>query len=191
MKPHHIKTVIVILLAAISTACSHVSPKYTLSATNVEQLRQISQGGAAKISAGEFTAAEVGKNSIMCRAAGPIEAPNNQPFDQFIKDAIFDELKLANLVDEKSPIKLRAKLDSIDFNSNIGAGKWMMKMTFASDGVDPFTVENTYSFSTNFIADIACEQVAQALPAATQAFIKKVFEHPGFKKIIGQSIAKN
>jgi len=61
-----------------------------------------------------------------------------------------------------------------------------MKMTFKGENVEPFLVENTYEFSTNFIANIACEQVAQALAPATQDLIKKLVQHPSFKKIATQ-----
>ena len=183
------KAVVVFTLAVFSVACSHVSPRYSTSATNVEEIRQITKGTDVKVGAGSFTATEVGKNSIVCRAAGPVLPADSKPFDQFIKDALFDEMRVAGIYDEKSPIKLHGKLDYIDFSSNIGAGKWMMKMTFSSDGIEPFTVENTYEFSTNFVADIACEQVSQALPAATQDFIKKFVQHPGFKSLLSKKVA--
>ncbi len=188
MKKQNIKFAIIATLAIFSAACSHVAPKYSASATNVEEMRMIAKEATAKISAGEFTATEAGKKSIGCRAEGTVGAPDNKTFDQFIKDAIVDEMKVAGIYDEKSHIKLQSNLDFIDFSSNIGAGKWMMKMTFKSDGIEPFLIENTYEFSTNFIADIACEQVSQALPAATQDLIKKLVQHPSFKAMLTQKM---
>jgi hypothetical protein len=179
-----------ILALALLTACSHVSPRYNMSATNVEELRQITKDSATKIGSGLFTATEVGKKSIICRAAGPIAPPDDKTFDGFIHDALFDELKMVNAYDQNAPIKLSANLDQIDFSSNIGAGKWVIRMTLKADGSEPFTVENTYSFSTNFVADIACEQVAQALPAATQDFIQKVFQAPSFKALLAKNDLK-
>jgi hypothetical protein len=172
------------------SACSHVSPRYNMSATNVEELRQLTKDSTTKIASGAFTATETGKKSILCRAAGPIAPPDDKTFDGFIHDALFDELKLVNAYDQNSSVKLSANLDQIDFNSNIGSGKWVIRMTLKADGSEPFTVENTYSFSTNFIADIACEQVAQALPAATQDFIQKVFQAPEFKALLAKNDLK-
>jgi len=191
MKKQYITILTATTLALSLASCSHVSPRYNASATNVEEIRQITKDISAKISTGEFTATEIGKKSIVCRAAGPVGPSDNKTFDQFIKDAIADEFKIAGIYDEKSNVKLKGKLDSIDFSSSIGAGKWMMKMTFSSQEVEPFVVENTYSFSTNFIADIACEQVSQALPAATQDFIKKLIQHPSFRNILTQKVAIN
>lgn len=56
-------------------------------------------------------------------------------------------------------------------------------MRFNREGGAAFTVERVHSFSTNFIADIACEQVAQALGPATQDFLKKSFADPSFREI--------
>lgn len=179
-----------LLVVIFLSACSHVSPRYNMSATNVEELRQITKDSTTKIGSGEFTATEAGKKSIICRAAGPIAPPDDKTFDEFIHDALFDELKLVNAYDQNSLVKLSANLDQIDFSSNIGSGKWTIRMTLKADGSEPFTVENVYPFSTNFVADIACEQVAQALPAATQDFIRKIFEDPAFKALLAKSDLK-
>jgi hypothetical protein len=176
-----------ILMTALLSACSHVSQRYNASATNVEQLREMTKESSAKISIDQFTATEKGKKSIVCRAEGSISAPDNKTFDEFIRDAIADEFRVAGVYDDKSLSKLQGNLDYIDFSSNIGAGKWVMKMTFKGENIEPFLVENTYEFSTNFIAGIACEQVAQALAPATQDLIKKLVQHPSFKKFTMQN----
>lgn len=175
-----------ITLAALLSACSHVSQRYSASATNVEQIREIAKDASEKINVDQFTATENGKKSIICRAAGPVSAPDNKTFNEFIRDAIADEFRVAGVYDSKSVNKLQGNLDYIDFSSNIGSGKWVMKITFKSENVEPFLVENTYEFSTNFVADIACEQVAQALAPATQDLIKKLIQHPSFKKLTMQ-----
>lgn len=186
MKKQYLTAVTITVLAFSLMSCTHVSPRYNASATNVEEIHQIVKDASTKIGVEKFTSTEAGKKSIVCRAAGPVEPSDNKTFDQFIRGAIADEFKVAGIYDENSLLKLHGNLDSIDFSSNIGAGKWMMKMTFSSQGVEPFVIENTYSFSTNFIADIACEQVSQALPAATQDFIKKLVQHPSFTSLLTQ-----
>lgn len=185
------RIVSLILLSILVSACSHTSPRYAPSASNQEQLRQVSSTTNYKIATSKFTSTEPGKTSIMCRAAGPIEAPDGKSFEDYIQDSLTNELKMSGLYSDSSTQKLSGNLELIDFNSNIGAGKWIMRMTFTWGNAAPFTVENTYKFSTNFIADIACEQVAQALPAATQDFIAKVFQDPGFRNYLSdKSLAK-
>jgi len=191
MKNNNQLTFAIIFVSLMASACSHVSPRYNASATNVEEIREIAKEATSKISVEQFSATEKGKKSIVCRAEGAVSAPDNKTFDEFIKDAISDELRVAGIYDAKSPVKLQGNLDYIDFNSNIGAGKWKMKMTFKGEGVEPFLVENVYEFSTNFIANIACEQVSQALAPASQDLIKKLIQHPSFKKIVTQKVAAN
>ena len=182
---------VLIVASLVLSGCAHVSPNYSLSAENVASMRALSSTASRKISVGSFTSSEPGKHSILCRAAGPIEAPQGQPFDSFIRDALVGELKLAGLYQENAPTTLEGKLTNIDFNSNIGAGKWTIQMAFSGNGVTPFNVESSYSFSTNFIADIACEQVSQALPVATKGFIKDVTLNPEFRKLFSSEGAQN
>lgn len=107
---------ILITFTALLSACSHVSQRYSASATNVEQIREIAKDVSAKISVDQFTATEKGKKSIVCRAEGAISAPDNKTFDEFIRDAITDEFRVAGVYDAKSLTKLQGNLDSIDFS---------------------------------------------------------------------------
>ncbi len=98
-------------------------------------------------------------------------------YDKYIQDALISELKLAGAFDADAPTKLQGHLDYITFNSNIGAGKWQIDMTFSSEAIPPFKVNTVYKFFTNFVADVACNQVATALPAAVQELIGQVVAH--------------
>lgn len=170
----------IVLLVA---GCTHTSQQYGLSAENLSSLQQLKQSTNSTLNVANFTSFSPGLNSILCRAAGPIEPPGGQAFENYLRDALLAELKVAGLLNEKSGNVLQGHLEHIDFNSNIGAGNWTIRVRFNAANGSAFTVENSHSFSTNFIADIACGQVARALNAATQDFLKKVFEHPSFKAL--------
>lgn len=176
-----LKIAISVTLILLTTACAHTSQRYGLSAENVAMLQQLKQSSDATLQVARFTTFSPGLNSILCRAAGPVEPPDQRPFEIYIRDALISELKISGIFSEKSDSVLHGHLEHIDFSSNIGAGSWTIRMRFNKANEAPFTVENVYPFSTNFIADIACSQVAQALNAATQDFLKKTFEHPSFK----------
>jgi len=178
-----VKTTAAIALVMLISGCTHTSQRYGLSAENVAALQQLKQGTNAALQVAPFTSFNPGLNSIMCRAAGPVEPPDKRPFEVYLRDALISELKISGLFNEKSEVVLQGHLEHIDFSSNIGAGNWTIRMRLNKAGETPFTVENTYPFSTNFIADIACSQVAQALNAATQDFLKKTFEHPSFRNL--------
>ncbi|HEY0913936.1 MAG TPA: hypothetical protein VGE22_03605, partial [Solimonas sp.] len=82
-----------------------------------------------------------------------------------------------------SPLVLKGRIEELDFNSNIGAGKWVMKMTLSSRTKPGYTVESQHEFSTNWVADKACQQVAQAFPPAVQQLIFKVVSDPRLKNL--------
>jgi len=165
-------------------ACSHNSPRYSPSVNNQEKLRDIvSHSPNGKLSVEPFTSSEPSRNSIVCRAAGTVQTPDGKSFEKFIEESLTSELKMSGLYSATSQ-KISGKLLKIDFNSNIGAGKWLIKMQFSCADSKAFIVESQYDFSTNFIADIACEQVSQALPQATQDFIEKLINTAEFKSCL-------
>lgn len=167
----------------LTAACAHTSQRYGLSAENVATLQQIKQTTDTTVQVANFTSFQPGLNSIVCRAAGPVEPPDQRSFESYLREALVSELKISNLYDEKSATVLQGHLEHIDFSSNIGAGNWTIRVRFSTEKSAPFTVENVYSFSTNFIAEIACGQVAQALNAATQDFLKKTVAQPSFRAL--------
>lgn len=170
--------------ALLVSGCTHNIPRYGLSADNVSTLQRMKSSSSNKLATATFTSFEPGKNSIVCRAAGPVEVPDGKTYETYIRDALISELKIADMHSENSGTVINGHLEFIDFSSNIGAGNWIIKMKFWGQGSTPFLVENTYPFSTNFIADIACGQVAQAFVPATQDFIKKLVNDPQFVKIV-------
>lgn len=177
------KTIVSACVVALTLmACSHTAPRYGLSPENQVALKTLK--GSKRVAVGPFTSNEPGKQSIICRAAGPVEAPDGKTFDAYLREALINELRIADVLDEKSSVVIKGHLEHIDFNSNIGAGQWMMRLTMSAPGATPFTVENTYSFSTNFIADQACAQVAQALLPATQDLYHKLFAQPQFQSLL-------
>ncbi len=176
--------VLLSLYALLIVGCSHVAPRYGVSVDQLEDLISLRTSASKRIAVAPFTSYEPGKQSIMCRGAGPVEPPDGKSFEAYLRDALISELKVAEVFDEKSPSVLQGRLEHIDFSSNIGAANWTIRLSFSSSGTEPFTVQHTYPFSTNFIGDIACGQVARALMPATQTFYRSVFNHPGFKRIL-------
>jgi hypothetical protein len=161
-----------------------------VSANNVEKLRELSSSGSTRLSVAQFSAFEPGLRSITCRGVVPIEPPNGQTFEAFIQEALTTELKLGDIYAPESPVKLEGRLESINFDSVVGNGKWIISMTLSTKGSAPFRVTSTYSFSTNWFGDIACQQVATAFPAATQDLITQVIAHPDFKALTKHNSAK-
>ncbi len=180
-----IRILTIALLSIVVTACAHVSQPYTPSAANIEDIKQLTSGSTIKMSVGNFTADKDVQASIMCRGEGPVSAPGGKTFEQYIKDAIVQELTIARIFDQSSDRKLTAVLNQIDFSSAMSGGRWDIMMTFSAKEVEPFVIRITYPFDSSFVAYTACNEVAQALPLATQKLINELIKHPSFLKIIG------
>ncbi|MEY8689168.1 MAG: hypothetical protein AB9M53_04705 [Leptothrix sp. (in: b-proteobacteria)] len=177
-----IKTTSLVIAAAALCACSHVTPQYGISSSNVEALRN-STFSQQKIAVAPFTTFSPGLDSISCRANGPVKPADGVTYEKYIQEAFVSEFKIAGVYAQDASIRLQGRLDSIDFGSNIGSGKWQIEMTFSSENVAPFKVNTIFPFSTNFIADVACNQVASALPLAVQQLVGQVVSNPSFKQM--------
>lgn len=181
-----IKVATIVTASTYMVGCGYVVNNYGASVGNVESLRAI---GSVAVSVEDFTSYKPGLNSIGCRAAGPIETPNKESFENYIKNAFISELKLAGIYSDSSPIQVSAHLEKIDFNSNIGAGKWVFNLTAKGTDSSSMAVNSTYEFSTNWVADKACQQVAQAFSPAVQKLIGDMVRNPEFKKLVQGNLA--
>lgn len=172
-----LKLACVLAVTTTLVGCGYAVNPYGASVQNVTAIKG---SGIRSVSVAPFTATNPGQKSIMCRAAGPVETPNGVSFESYIQTALVDELKLAGVYDEKSPTKLTGKVEEVDFNSNIGAGKWVMSLTIANGHNPGYTTRTTHEFSTNWVADKACQQVAQAFGPAVQKLVYETVTNPKF-----------
>lgn len=175
-----------ILIAGIGviymTGCGYVTSNYGASPDNVGSIRDL---GYIKVSVNDFTSSTGSpRTSISCRAAGPISNKDSKSFEHYIRDAFVNDLKMAGVYAESAEISISGEISEVDFNSNIGAGKWIIKAKVQSSISEGYTVESLYEFSTNWVADKACQQVAQAFEPAVEDLIAKIVTHPGFRSLV-------
>ena len=169
------------IVTAALTGCGYNINPYGASVKNIEILKT---QGIKPVSVAPFTAREPGQKSIMCRAAGPVSAPDDMTFEKVVEKALIDELKLAGAYNEKASISIRGHIEEMNFNSNIGAGQWSIKVQVSSNSnPEGFSAKSEHQFSTNWIADKACQQVAQAFGPALQDLIFQIISHPQFKTL--------
>src|SRR3989449_9426424 len=139
-----LRQLIVLLLAVlVSSACSsYTVPRYGLSAENITGLRKL----GATVTLGRFTATTPAQTEIRCRASGLVKTPDGRPFEDYIRRALVDELKVAEMLSDSAPVTLTGHLDKIDFNSMAGA--WTMDLTATSSNGRSLSVSSKYGFST-------------------------------------------
>jgi hypothetical protein len=171
-------TVVVLLL----TGCTHTTARYAVSTENVVALRSLK---GRTVAVGPFTAAEPGRTSIWCRGGAPVEVPGGTPFEVYIRQALLDELTLAELYAPGAPVTLTGHLESLDFTSGLMiTGAWTIAMSLRSSNGQMLSVHHIHEFSTAYIGDIACGRVAAAFAPAVQAVITKLVRHPQFPALL-------
>ena len=177
----NLKLGILFPLFALFTGCGYVASPYGISAENVNTLHSV---GKVKVKLNQFQAESPGESSMTCRAVGSVETPNEESFEKYIEDAFKSELTISGLYDQNASIAITGNLKEIDFDSNIGNGAWEFDMVFTSSNGKSIEVHSKYSFSTNFVAEKACQQVAQALVPSVQKLIHDTITNPGFAGLL-------
>lgn len=99
----------------------------------------------------------------------PLKTPDGETFEEFVRKALVDELKIAELYAAAAPVVLTGRLDAIDFQSGADA-TWRIKVTLAEE----------YGYMSSYYGETACNQTAHALMPAVQNVVSKVVRHPDF-----------
>ncbi|KRB97791.1 hypothetical protein ASE11_13205 [Hydrogenophaga sp. Root209] len=174
------KIVSLAMLAAVAvlSGCAYNASPYGASVKNVESIKFLN---IKPIAVAKFESSKPGLASITCRAAGPVTV--SPSFESYIEKAFIDELKLAGVYDPASPMIISGKLEEVDFSSGITDGKWLFTLVVSNARKESFSTKSVFGFSGSFVADKACQEVAQALGPAVQKLIEDVVRDPKFKQI--------
>ncbi|WP_313027089.1 hypothetical protein [Pseudomonas lopnurensis] len=165
--------------ASLTVGCSTYNANpYGVSVDNVETLKSYSLD---PVSVGTFEAAEPGQATITCRAAGPVRV--SPSFEGYIQKALTDELKLAGLYAPSSPLMLTGRLEQVDFSSGMTDGNWNFVLTLRNARNESYTTRSSFPFAGSFVADKACQEVAQAFGQSVQQLIADLVRDPEFKRI--------
>ena len=162
-----------------SGCASYSADTYSVSEDNVLALKSL-EGNKLKL--GIFTGANPGLTEIKCRGLAPVKTPDGYSFENFIKNAILDELKTAEMYSLNSTETLTAHLDSINFSS--WSGSWRLSLAVKSTNGSEFSVFEDYSYTSSFFGETACYRTAQAFLPAVQNLIGKVVRSSEFKKMV-------
>lgn len=178
---------VLLLLVALLSGCStYAASRYSISADNVVALRTLN---GKTINVGVFTSFKPGLSQIMCRAVGPIKTPDGEPFSEFIRKALVDELQMANVFSTTAPTTLTGNLEYIDFSSDDGTvnnGTWEISLTVNSSNGNSIKVKEDYKYKTSFAGVTACNQTAQALMPAVQNLVGKIVRSPDFITLLSE-----
>lgn len=166
-------------IAVLGGCATYAAPRYTVSADDVVSLRAL---GGKMVNVGKFTSTKPGLKEIACRAVGPITTQDGEPFSEFIRRALADELKIAGVYSTNAAIVLTGNLNSIDYSS--ATGKWDLSLTVNSSNGKSLTATEDYNYATSYAGVTACNQTAQALVPAIQNLIGKIVGNPKFRTLL-------
>jgi len=168
-----------VVTVALVSGCAYNASPYGAAVKNVEAIKS---KNIKPVAVSPFQSTKPGLDSIVCRAAGPVTVKPS--FEAYIEKAFIDELKLAGAYNPSSEFVLSGKLENVDFSSGIGDGSWNFTLTLSNGKNQSFTTDSIFSFSGSFVADKACQEVAQAFGPAVQKLIEDVVQNPKFKQAV-------
>jgi hypothetical protein len=152
--------------------------RYGIAVENATALKALN---ANKVTVGPFKAVE-SRTEIGCRAVGPITTPDKQPFEQYIRKALVDELTVADVFAPSAPVMLTGTVNRIDFDSM--AGEWIIDLTVTSSNGRSLAVSDKYSYGFTYVAETACARTAKSFVPAVQVLIGKLVHHDDFPALL-------
>lgn len=173
------------LLAGCST---YSVDRYAVSVDAQEQLLAAAHSNSnQKVAVDSFTATTPSQTEIGCRAVGPIKTPDGNTFEEYIRKALIDQLKLAQMYLSDASIRIRGNVDKVNFSSHEGV--WYLQVTISDSKGKSFVVSENYDYKSSYYGETACNQTAQAFMPAVQNLVVKIVSDSAFKEMIGQQPA--
>lgn len=166
------KTIVILMAALLTTGCTYVTGRYSMSADNVMAARSWS---GITVNVGNFTEAPNTKAS--CNYKGPIRTIDGESYGQFVRNALVTELKFAGVYSESAPITITGNLDRLD-NSTALNTDWTIEVTLTSSNGKTVSVKETYNYHGSIAgtADSTCGAAAAAFVPAVQDLIGKIMK---------------
>jgi hypothetical protein len=168
------------VLLVFSGCATFTVQKYSISPENNAALRGLN--GVA-VNVGPFASASSIKNELSCRGAA-VGTRGGIPYSEYVRRALIDELRVANVLSEAAPVTITGRLDVLDFSST--DGRWNIHLLLNSSRGRTMTVVENYSYETSFSGLQACEMTANALVPAVQSLIGRLARSQEFAALVSQ-----
>ena len=174
---------VVMVSAMLAAGCQTTnSIPYKASTTNVITIQQTMQAQGKKISVNQVVAAAGVDQNPNCRLVGPITVAPGKSLAQYIKEAMTEELFMAQVYQPNAASVLDARIEELSFSSTSPA-YWNIKMNVKSNQSAGYTVSVKYGFDTSWSAVAACKNVADAFGPAVQELLKQVVSNQQFGEL--------
>ena len=154
---------------------------YVPSESNVELIR----GLGSQATGLRLVTFDTSKNNdalLKCRMSYPVYGPGKTPFASLLEAAANLELAGSGLSVPEAA-RIQATLDEFDFSS-VGGGKWTLRATLRSLGMDPLTVQHVHTYSVSAGAVAGCTDVTNAMVPAIESFLRALYADARFVELM-------
>jgi len=167
------------------TGCAVPVDRYSATADNQIKIRTFQN----KINVDKFTATKT-DYKVMCRLANNVEMPDGRSFEDYIQEAMIEELKMADAYSKDSEILIKGHLNDTDVSSGITDAHWTFDITISNKSGKSFTINHKREYSASFLGEIACRSdMPKSFLPTVQELIGEIFNHPDFDSLFdAQSI---
>lgn len=166
------------LVAFLSVGCSAAAANYSVSADSQVVLRNAKEKGAGSFGVGTVTHSgfpDVTDRRVSCRALSVGAPADRRTFSNYIRTALTDELRIAGMHSESTPTPIQVDVTKLELDST-GDSFWKISATFTiGAGGASYTSSVEHPFTSAFGAESACQNAAQAFPAAVQKLLNQFF----------------
>lgn len=169
--------ILIVAAAAMLAGCSTYSTgRYTSSTDNVMALRA---SGAKAVNVGAFTAPDPEMNKVWCTGTQPLTTSDGQPFAEFVRKALVDEMRMAGTYSLSAPVTISGVLKVVGLTDSPGS-HWDLAVTFSSSNGKSVAIAEAYPFPWSFGQQAVCTSAAQAFVPAVQDLLGKFVASPQF-----------
>ncbi len=167
--------------AVLFSGCGIKTNEYSVSADNVSQLRTYE---GVKLNVGEFTAKTEDESHITCRLSETITTPQGESFEEYIKNALISELKLAGLYDSGAELTVTGRLERIYGSSVLGNAYWEFETTVHSSNGESISVKTRREYPSSYFAATACNNMATSFSSSVRKHVGDMIGHKDFAKLL-------
>ena len=173
----------VVFAAFLFTGCGIKTSEYNVSADNVQILRDYKE---LKLDVSTFSATTAGESSAMCRLAETISTPKGESFEEYIKDALISELKMAGVYDKNSDLKISGNLNKIYGSTMYGNAYWEISVTITSSNGKSLSVNTKREYPSSYLASTACNNMGTSFSPTIKQLIGDILNHKDFHLLLNK-----
>lgn len=171
-----IASVALIFLTALSAGCSITADRYHPTADNQQHIKSFN----VKMNVAEFTAEKTEYN-FLCRLANTVGLPDKNSFEEYIQNALIEELKMAGMFSIDSEITIYGHLNETSVSSGMTDAHWTFDITISNSQGDSFDIRHKREYSASFLGDIACSNdMPKSLMPSVQELVREIINHHKF-----------